>query len=309
MPIGKKGFPSVKTGNLEWLFVNRNHVADMDALRRKYRYSPLDLKEVLPPLQRPKVVARDAYAFMILHYPIYDPGTKDVRATEIDFFISEHHLVTVNVDGYAPLQRIFRDCADARKENVCMQGDITQLLYALLSEMTNDVFSMLVHVNNDLDAIEKRMFAEFERNLIQEILRVKTNIANIRKAIQAHQTVIRNLMREAPRYFPLHHLQDYFDELVDHTKEIWETLEVQRDSADALHQTNQSLIDFRINEIIKTLTIFSVIVFPLTLMAAVFGMNAHLPIVDHPYGFWIIIGLMAVGTIGMLGYFKYRKWL
>ena len=79
---------------------------------------------------------------------------------------------------------------------------------------------------------------------------------------------------------------------------------------DALHSTNQSLIDFRINEIIKTLTIFSVIVFPLTLIAAIFGMNAaNMPIVGSPYGFWIILGLMASGTICMLFYFKRRKWL
>jgi magnesium transporter len=309
MSHGKQGFPSVKTGNLQWVYVDRNLVADMNALRRKYRYSPLDLKEVLPPLQRPKVVARDGYLFLILHYPIYDPKTRDVRATEIDFFISADRLVTVNVDNYAPLRTLFRSCADARMEKVCMQGDMTQLLYALLSDMTADVFSMLVHINNDLDAIEKRMFAEFERNLIQELLRVKTNIANVRKAMQSHQTVIRNLMRETPRYFPIHQLQDYFDELVDNAREIWETLEIQKQTVDALHETNQSLIDFRINEIIKTLTIFSVIVFPLTLMAAIFGMNVKMPLVEGPYGFWLIMGLMILGVVGMLAFFKNRKWL
>lgn len=281
----------------------------MERLRKAYGFHAPDLNEVLPPLQRPKVVARDGYIFMILHYPLYDPKTRDVFTTEVDFFITEDRLVTVNVDGYAPLKQLFDRCVRSKDQRVCMQGDITHLLHTLLSEMANHVFSMLVRINNDLDAIEVRMFEEYERNLIQELLRTKTNIVDIRKAMQPHQSVIRNLIKVAPTHFPIHHLQEYFDDLEDNAREIWETLAVQKETADALHETNQSLIDFRINEIIKTLTIFSVVVFPLTLMAAIFGMNVEMPIVHHPYGFWIIIGLMLLGTAGMLAFFKSRRWI
>lgn len=289
--------------------MNENRPAAMEQLRKKYGYHAPDLDEVLPPLQRPKVVARDGYIFMILHYPLYDPKTRDVYTTEVDFFITENRLVTVNVDNYAPLKNLFEKCLRSEDQRVCMHGDITHLLHTLLNAMTTDVFAMLVRINNDLDAIEIRMFEEYERNLIQELLRTKTNIVDIRKAMQPHQAIIRNLIRVAPRYFPIYHLQEYFDDLEDNAREIWETLAVQKETADALHETNQSLIDFRINEIIKTLTIFSVIVFPLTLMAAIFGMNVEMPLVHHPYGFWIIIGLMLLGTSGMLAVFKKKRWL
>lgn len=309
MTRGKTPFATIHADAIEWVFVDRNKQGDTDVLRKKYRFSVLDLDEVPPPVQRPKVVARDGYIFMILLYPFYDKKTRDVRTTEVDFFITEERLVTVNADRYAPLSDLFRQCM-RNNQHTCMSGDITQLLYTVLNEMTTAVFPMLLRVNADLDALEGRLFSEYEKGMIQELLLLKTNIATIRRTMQGHETVIRNLMRVAPGYFPLHRLPDYFDELASHAKEIWDTLDVQKDTADALHETNQSLIDYRINEIIKTLTIFSVIVFPLTLMAAIFGMNVvNMPIVSHPQGFWILLGLMALGTGCMLALFKKKGWI
>lgn len=310
MPRGSKGFQSVKTDSLEWVLVNRNRPEEMRELRARYRYSPLDLKEVLPPLQRPKVIARDGYIFLILLYPLFDRKTREIRATEVDFFISPERLVTVNVDGYEPLTSLFQACRRSGKTHSCLSGDITQLLYAVLNDLLTSVFPMLLHVNADLDAIETRLFADFEKNLIQELLRVKTNIVNIRKTMQAHQAVIQRFMKIAPQYLSINVLDEYLNELAEQAKEIWETLEIQKETVDALHQTNQSLIDFRINEIIKTLTIFSVIVFPLTLVASIFGMNtAVTPLVTDPNGFWLILGLMGLGMTTMLLYFKHRKWI
>lgn len=308
--INPKKFPVVKTDSLEWVFVTRNSPDDINELRRRYRYHPLDLRDILPPIQRPKVVTRDGYVFMILLFPMFDRKTRVIKATEVDFFISPERLITVNVDGYEPLKSLFESCLQGSSQRrVCLNGDITQLLYAILHDMIVSVFPMLIHINTDLDAIEKRMFTQYEKNLIQELLRVKMNVVNVRKAMQGHKHAIQHLVETAPAYFPIHRIRDYFDELVNHTKEIWETLQIQKDTVDALHETNQSLIDFRINEIIKTLTIFSVIVFPLTLMASIFGMNvSSMPIVGRPDGFWIILALMAIASGGMLTYFKSRKW-
>src|SRR3989338_7403827 len=279
--INPKKFPVVKTDSLEWVFVTRNAPDDINELRRRYRYHPLDLRDILPPVQRPKVVARDGYVFMILLFPIFDRKLRQIRATEVDFFVSPERLITVNVDGYEPLKGLFESCLQGSSQRrICLSGDVSQLLYAVLNDMLMSVFPMLVHINTDLDSIEKRMFTQYEKNLIQELLRIKMNVVNVRKAMQGHRHTIQCLVETAPAFLPIHRLRDYFDELVDHTKEIWETL-----------------------------PIISVIVFPLTLMAAIFGMNVeNMPIVSHPQSFWIILALMAAGSGGMLFYFKYRKW-
>ena len=93
---------------LEWVHVNKNDEVAIELLRKQFKFSVLDLQDVPPPVQRPKVVARDGYVFMILLYPHYDKQSRDVRTTEVDFFISENRLVTVNADGYEPLAHLFQ---------------------------------------------------------------------------------------------------------------------------------------------------------------------------------------------------------
>lgn len=311
---------SIKVGKIEWVHISKSGKKEINHLRRRFGLHPVDLHETLPPLQRPKLVVRDGYLFMILLYPVFDRQTRAIYASEVDFFIHPDRLITVNRGGLEPLHQIFkahgkdRDVSAGRTAvNHQMPDtieDVTHLLYLILDAQLEAIFPMITHLSNDIDDIERHVFSEFEKNLIQELLRVKTNIVNVRKAIQGHKTVIRRLIDESGTRFPIHKLEIYFERLVEHTKELWDTLENQRDTINALHEANMSLIDFRINEIMKKLTVFSVIVFPLTLLAAIFGMNApKMPFVTHPLGFWMIIGIMAVGSMGMLAIFKFKKWI
>jgi magnesium transporter len=306
----KNTFPSVRSGQLEWVFVNKNRPKEMNELRRIYHYSAHDLKEILPPLQRPKVVDRQGYIFLILLYPVFDRATRDIRPTEVDFFISDDRLVTVNVDGFAPLARLFRECESSGSGHACLTGGVTHLLRTLLSNMTASIFPMLVHISNDLDAIERRLFDADQRGLIRELLRIKTNIAAIRKAIQGHETALTTLLHTLPNEPSTQALRRSSDELLMQLKDIWGTLELEKETDDALHETHQSLIDNRTNAIIKTLTIFSVTLLPLTLIVGIFGMNVpHMPLVENAHGFWIVLGIIALTGLGMFGYFKYKKWL
>ena len=87
-------------------------------------------------------------------------------------------------------------------------------------------------------------------------------------------------------------------------------LENQKEMVEVLNNTNESLLNDRMTSIMKTLTIFSVIVLPLNLLAGTFGMNAkYMPFVNEPYGFWIIVGIMFACSLGMLTLFETKHWL
>lgn len=289
-----------------WINVTKNSEKEINYLRKKFGFHELDLKDCLPPLQRPKLVARPDYLFMILLFPVFDRKTRIIHASEVDFFITPKALATVHVDELAPLGKNFAMCRGKGKK--C--ANLTDLLHEILYELLISCFPMLVHISTDIDNVETKLRSEFEKGTITEILRIKTNIVNFRKAMQPHKQVIRTLIAEGPKFFPTQKMQIYFENLVNHTKEIWDLLDNYKDTIDALHETNVSLIDFRINEIMKTLTIFSVIVFPLTLLAAIFGMNTPgMPFVNHPFGFWVILGIMLLGAAGLLWFFKKKRWL
>lgn len=301
----------VMTDGIEWVHLSDNRPEEMRELTKRYGIHPIDAQDILPPIQRPKVVRRADYVFMILLYPRFDDVTQAVYLSEVDFFLSPTRLITVNTDDLPRLrQRFVSYLQTSRQKNVCAIGTTTQLLYSILDDLLNDAFPLVLQLSAHSDAIEQRLFQDFEKDLIQDLLRVKTNIVNVRRSIQGHKHTLRTLIVQSKGLLPFDELQTLFERLIEQNKEIWDVLEIERETINALHETNASLIDYRINEIMKMLTIVSVILFPLSLIASIFGMNAiNMPVVNSPYGFWIILSLMAVGVASMLLIFKYKKWL
>ncbi|HEY4662444.1 MAG TPA: CorA family divalent cation transporter, partial [Candidatus Humimicrobiaceae bacterium] len=109
--------------------------------------------------------------------------------------------------------------------------------------------------------------------------------------------------------FLIEALEVYFSDLVDHVEKIWDTLENYKELVDGVHDAHQSLLSNKINEIMRILTIFSVVILPLTLISGIFGMNVSLPLGDHAFAFVIIMVIMFSISIGMLVYFKYKDWI
>lgn len=303
----------IKFSNFVWIHSSSIEKKAVEEIGKRFKLHPDDLKEVLPPIQRPKLVERENYLFMILMYPFYNKQTKLIEIAEVDFFISRDFIVTFNDGNKLESIGNFEEACSGNKllcEKIIASGP-SGLLYELLDRLSNFCFPMLVHISNDIDTVEKRLFKDYEKGVIYEILRIKTNIANFSKAIQGHKTTVDKLIIKEASYLPTEQLKIYFANLVERKKEMWDMVDNLTNIINALHQTNESLISFRINEIIKTLTIISAIVLPLTLLTALFQINitGGMPFLEKPYGFWAVVGLIAVGLVTMFGIFKKKKWL
>jgi magnesium transporter len=82
-----------------------------------------------------------------------------------------------------------------------------------------------------------------------------------------------------------------------------------KEVVEALEDTNESVISHRQNDILRVLTIFSVILLPLTLITGVFGMNVHFPGFETAWAFWVVFGVMVSALAGMLAFFRLKRWL
>jgi magnesium transporter len=120
--------------------------------------------------------------------------------------------------------------------------------------------------------------------------------------------VLRDLERTKQRYLA-EDLEVYFDDIVDASERIWDMLENFKEVVEALEDTNESVLSHRVNEVLRVLTAFSVIILPLTLLASIFGMNVKFPFEGSVGAFWTILGVMLVVLIGMVGYFRRRGFL
>jgi len=290
---------------LRWINIAKQSRPEIEWLRKNFKFDELTLKDCLPPNQRPKVDEYESYIFMILQFPVYNKKTGEIESSEIDFFIAKNYLITIHNNTITAINELF-----SKKLNVNSTGE---LLYIIMSELLHYCFPMLNHISQDIDAIESHIFKIGYNNIntIKEILRIKRNIVDFRKVMQAHKSIIKKLIRTSNKFLTTQKLEAYYGNLVNHTKDIWEFLENYKDTIDAMHETHESLNSNRLNQIIKTLTIFSVIVFPLTLLAAIFGMNTinSMPFVSSAYDFWYIVGIMFISVFCMIFYFKHKKWI
>ena len=249
---------------------------------------------------------------MTLLFPVFNRQTGSIYITEVDFFINSNQITTVHANDLWPLKEIFKKYKDDPKALQKLINDNPgTLVYEILSRLLQHLFPMLTNISKDIDSIEKVIFSGQEKRMIKDILMAKRNIVNFRRSMQSHKNVITKLIEKGPQFFSCARLNIYFKNLVANTKDIWDLLETYKETITNLEDTNNSLVSSRLNYIMKTLTIFSVIVFPLSLFAAIFGMNTiiSMPFVEHPQGFWIVVSMMAIGILLMLIVFKKKKWL
>ncbi len=304
---------TIKHKNFTWHIIDKPSKKQNNWLNQNFKFAKQDLTDCMPPLQRPKLIDRGDYLFMILLFPYYDRKNQQIEASEVDFFISMNQIILIHDNKLEPISDLQNECQQNAIAREMFLSDGSKLLYELLNRLLHYCFPMLNNINQDIDNIEDNVLNVHQKGMdvITEIMRIKKNIVNFRKIMQAHKSVISKLIKCSTKFYPPNYLHNYFNNLVNHTKDIWDFLENYKDTINAMHEAHESLLSHRLNQIIKTLTIFSVIVFPLTLLAGIFGMNTmnSMPFVDSPYDFWIVVSIMAVATTGMLIFFKYKKWM
>ncbi len=296
---------------LKWVNVVSAGKTEASYLRRKYKFDLAHLKAsvVSVSAQRPIIYQGSDYLFLILHFPTFKDGR--IVAGEIDFFVGHGYLVTVHSNGLKVLNRTF-DLGKKSPETFLSYSSASSavLLYEVLDQLIDDCYNLIDQNSLAINEVEELIFSGEQVEAVKLILDLRRNIVNIRRIFQNHKNILKKLNSMKSSIVKQSEIKKYYDSLVEHSKRIWEMLDNQKEMIEVLNNTNESLLNDRMSDIMKTLTIFSVIVFPLTLLAAIFGMNTpNMPLIHHPYGFWILIGAMVLGCLGMLLFFKKKKWM
>jgi magnesium transporter len=137
---------------------------------------------------------------------------------------------------------------------------------------------------------------------------VKQEIISYRKIIKPERSTLRVLERHVERFLP-EELDLYFDDIVDAAERIWDILDNYKEVVEALESTNESVISHRQNDVLRVLTVFSVVLLPLSLITGFFGMNVQFPGFDTVWGFWVIFAGMLASLGALLAFFRYKRWL
>ena len=300
----------IKGPKLTWIDIKDPNQDDIKFLKEKFNLHPLVLEELLTPSHRPKVERYPNYLYMIFYYPIYNKETRETRPRELDIIITKNTIITNHYHSILPLKALFDRCnlyPKAKKRY--MSQNSGYLLFYILNGIWKNCLTKLVRVDEKINEIEKEIFRGKEKEMVLEISLVKTDIINFWRIIEPQKETLESLAEEGPGFFGKD-LSHYFADLLGTFGQTWNGLKTYKETILALEDTNQSLLSSKINEIMKVLTVFSVIFLPLTLIASIWGMNIpEMPLTLSPFGFWAILILMTVMSCLMLTFFRRKQWL
>jgi magnesium transporter len=300
---------TVEAAGLRWINIERPGPVDRAWLEEHFEFHPLDYEDVVSRNQRPKIDEYDDYLFIVLHFPVYDKAVGRLNAAELDVFVGPDFLITIPNTPLPPVEYLFeraRSSADVR-EQLLSKGS-GYLLYKIVDDSFDYCFPMLRKMGNKLERIEEEIFEGRSEEVVRDISNAKQEIVGFRKVIRPQRPVLRDLERTKQRYMA-EDLEVYFDDIVDASERIWDMLENFKEVVEALEDTNEQVISHRVNDVLRVLTAFSVIILPLTLLASIFGMNVEFGFDPDEGAFWAILGAMVAMLVSFVAYFRSRGWL
>ena len=306
--------PNVETvqgEGLRWVKIEGPTAIEAAWLEEHFDFHALDLEDVLSRNQRPKIDEYENYLFIVLHFPVFDRSVGRLNAGELDIFVGPDFLVTIPNQPLQPVEYLFERCRQKEelREQLFSKGS-GYLLYRIVDDSFDYCFPMLRKIGNKLDSLEEEIFEGRSEQAVRDISNAKQEIINFRKVIRPQRTVLRDLENAKGRFLaPDIDLEIYFDDIVDSHERIWDMLENYKEVVEALEETNESVLSHRVNDVLRVLTAFSVVILPLTLIASLWGMNVGVPGEGDSGAFWAICGGMFGLLVVMLAYFRRRGWL
>ena len=311
LPAAPSPPAELSAAGLTWIHLDAPTLEQAQELADRFGWHPLDVEDVLSKRQRPKVddYAEEGYLFGVLHFPVYDRTIQRLNAAELDFFVGPDYLVTLPTVELLPVTRLFRRCEENSdyREQLFSKGS-GRLLYEVLDDLLDYCFPILDKIGHKLDALEDDVFEGRSQAVVRDISNVKQEIISYRKIIKPERSTLRLLERHIERFLP-EELELYFDDIVDSTERIWDILDNYKEVVEALEATNESVISHRQNDVLRILTVFSVVLLPLTLITGFFGMNVNFPGFGSTWAFWVIVGVMVASFGALLGFFRFKRWI
>jgi magnesium transporter len=272
------------------------------------------VEDVLSKRQRPKIDEYPEYLFGVLHFPVYDKTIQRLNAAELDLFLGPDYLVTLPTVELLPVTRLFNRCVEDEdlRDRLFGKGS-GYLLYHVLDDLFDYCFPILDKIGHKLDSIEDDVFEGRSEEVVRDISNAKQEIISYRKIIKPERSTLRLLERRTERFLP-ENLELYFDDIVDAAERIWDLLDNYKEVVEALEATNEQVLSHRFNDVLRILTVFSIVFLPATLIASLWGMNVGLPGGGNPSSssdtvFWIVVAASLAVVLGMLWFFRRKKWL
>ena len=304
--------PSIKSivwEKLTWINIEQPTEAETKYLAENYPFHPLDLDDCLSRIQLPKIDEYEDYFFMVFHFPVFNPDARVTTSSQVSIFIGEDYLITLHQGDLKPLVSFFKSCQSNEKaRQEAMGRSSAYLLYLILDRLVNYCFPILNKIGDNIEEVEDRIFGNRPKGTVADVAIIRRDIISFRRIIKPQTDAVETLEQKEWPVFK-EDPEIYFGDIADHLRKIRDTLEDYKEVVEGLSDTNTTLTSFRTNEVMRLLTIIATIMMPLTLIASIYGMNIKLPLADSSLSFPLTVFIMFCIIVGMLAFFRSRRWI
>jgi magnesium transporter len=304
-----------------WLDMVKPTEEELFLLDEVFGFHPLAIEDTINYSQRPKIesynhvgdACNQGYFYMVFHGPDLSTFREKLRTKELDMFVSERYLLTIHEEEMTSIEAIVqRAVVDARR---VLDPGIDMLLHNILDHITDHYGPILDYLQEQLDELEERALDKPTPDVLQQISHKKRELLNLRRIVGPQREVLAQLTRGEVPFIRLE-TRTYLRDVQDHLIRTVEMVEVYRDLVVGARDIYLSSISNQLNQIMKTLTIITVIALPMTVITSFFGMNFNpdaIPIwgwlLNTQAGFWVSMSAIVLLIAGLLYLFRRLKWL
>lgn len=272
-----------------------------------YGISKLTIEDILHTEQRPKIEVFENYLYVVLKVLEYNTKKHELRTEQISLIVGKTFVIS--------FQERPGDCFDAvrkrlRNEKSAIRKEGSDyLLYALMDTIIDFYFGILEKSGDVIEEMEDSLLLGSSRFKFDKLYKIKREMILMRKSIWPLREVVGKLYKEEVLFIDSR-IKVYFSDVYDHTIQIIDTVETYRDMLAGMVDLYHSTMNSRMNQIMKVLTIISTIFIPLNFIAGVYGMNfKYMPELQWHWGYPAILSFMLTVALGMVVYFRKKKWM
>lgn len=279
-------------------------------LNEIFEFHPLAIADALEETHVPKIDDWGEYICLVTRLLEDGEVEDEISTLEVDFFIGRQYMITYHQKGSALIDRLW---ARAEKGSRLHAWGPAYGLYLFLDEAAADYIDQTNAFDLQLSALEDRLFDHPGPSALESIFTLKRNILNLRHAVAPLREVLNKLARGDVALLGKGSTV-YFRDVNDHFNRLFGILENLRDLSGNALEIYLSVVNNRMNGIMKTLTIITTVFMPISFLAGFFGMNFFAPVEDMAVWtstpvFWVVLAASLLFPIGMIIYFARKGWL
>ncbi len=295
---------ALKTGQgCLWVDLEDPTEEEKGILGSVFGFHRLSIEQCLVQTSHPRLHDFGDYLHLVFHGI---RGLRPLAAEELDVFLGANFIVTHHRGPMRVLEDVRKKCGEVRS---VMERGPDRVLAEILDDLADGTLGVVEGLSEGVDGLEDRLFKHASKPALREIFTLKKEILQLRRVVGPQREVLHRLSRGE---FRMVSPEDsvVFRDVYDRICRVSEMLESFRDLLSSAMEVYLSVVSNRTNEGVRVLTVFSIVLMTVSLLAGIYGMNfAAIPLAREPWGFWALLGIMAATAGGLFLLFRRRRWI